>query len=375
MSKLPAIILLILVQIVVSCNQKPAKGETRIQGKNSVRHARGLQISDFGGYSIVTIIDPWPNAANQYRYILRKTGALVPDSLNLPIIDVPVKRIVVTSTTHIPSLEMLGVENTLVGFPNLSYISSGNVRKMIGKGKIAELGVNQMLNTEVAIDLQPDVVVGFGIDDDNPGLRQLEKSGIKVMLNGDWNEQTPLGKAEWIKFFGALYGLEARADSIFNKIEENYNAIKKMANAASTKPTVLIGGMFETRWNVPRGDSWGAIFIRDAGGRYLWADSRGTGSLSLPLEAVMEKAAAADAWIGPGQYSGLVEMDRANPHYREFAAFKNRNVFMFRKGPTGGILYYEMAPNRPDMVLQDMVHILHPELLPGYKPYFFERLK
>ncbi len=368
------IALFALLFMAVSCaDNRPRTAQNK--GTNAIRHATGLEIVAYEGYSVVTILNPWPGAAKKYRYVLKKKDAKVPDSLKLPTIDVPVKRIVVTSTTHIPSLEMLGVENSLVGFPNLSYISSEKVRKLIDAGKIAELGANQSLNTEVAIDLQPDVVVGFGINDDNPGLRQLENSGIKVILNGDWNEQTPLGKAEWIKFFGALFGLEERAETLFASIEKDYAEMGKIARQARHRPTVLIGGMFESRWNVPRGDSWGALFIRDAGGKYLWEETSGTGSLSLPLEAVLDKAANAEVWIGPGQYSDLSEMQQANPHYDEFSAFRRRNVYMFRKGLTGGILYYEMAPNRPDLVLRDVVHMLHPELLPGHQLYFFEKLR
>ena len=108
-----------------------------------------------------------------------------------------------TSTTHIPSLELLGVENTLIGFPSTDYISSEKTRKLIDAGKVREVGVNENLNTEVLIDIKPDVIVSFGLNNSNPTLDNLQKSGLKVMLNGDWTEQSPLGKAEWIKFFGA----------------------------------------------------------------------------------------------------------------------------------------------------------------------------
>ena len=128
----------------------------------------------------------------------------------------------VTSTTHIPSLEMLGEENSLIDFPNLKYISSQKVRALIDAKKIKELGTNQSLNTEVLIDLQPEVIIGYGLDNSNPTLDNLEKNGLKVLLNGDWNEQTPLGKAEWIKFFGALYGKQELANKIFTKIEKDY---------------------------------------------------------------------------------------------------------------------------------------------------------
>jgi iron complex transport system substrate-binding protein len=284
---------------------------------------------------------------------------------------------VATSTTHIPSLEMIGVTTTLVGFPHCDYISSKKVRVRIDAGKVKELGNNHDLNTEVLLDLQPDAIIGYGIDNQNSTLDNLQKSGLKVMLNGDWNEETPLGKAEWIKFFGALYGKQKQANEIFSKIEKDYLNTVKIAKNAKVKPTVLAGDMFEDRWYLPKGTSWGSILLKEANGNYLWKETSGTGSLSLSFETVYFKAKDADFWITSGQFSTLSEMTNSNPHYAKFKAFKNKNVYSFsgKKGKTGGILYYELAPNRPDIVLKDIVKILHPELLPSYTPFFFEKLK
>ncbi len=359
---------------LAGCRQKNASAVAASFG-NQVHYAKDFSIYKYDGYSVVKVNNPWPKADKDYTYILREKNGIVPDSLkNFETIAVPVRRIIVTSTTHIPSLEMLGVENTLSGFPGLDYISSDKVRKRIAEGKIRELGSNQSLNTEVVIDLQPDVIVGYGIDNNNPTLDNLKKAGLKIMLNGDWNEQMPLGKAEWIKFFGALYGMQDKADSIFSGIEREYKNTLALAKKASVKPTVLAGGMFENQWNLPKGGSWGALFIRDAGGDYLWSDSEGTGSFSLPFETVFEKARDADFWIGPGQFATLAEMEASNPNYVEFKAFKTKNVYSFKMGKSGGVIYYELAPNRPDLVLKDVLKILHPELLPDYETYFFERL-
>jgi iron complex transport system substrate-binding protein len=135
--------------------------------------------------------------------------------------------------------------------------------------------------------------------------------------------------------------------------------------------------MFENRWYLPKGTSWGSILLKEANGNYLWKETSGTGSLSLSFETVYFKAKDADFWITSGQFSTLSEMTNSNPHYAKFKAFKNKNVYSFsgKKGKTGGILYYELAPNRPDIVLKDIVKILHPELLPSYTPFFFEKLK
>ena len=372
-----ALFLVILSFSLVECKNE-SKPNVIISAKNEVRYAKGFSIQNYDGYSVVKVKNAWPKATKTYIYILKEKNGIVPDSLkqNL-IIPVPIKTIVVTSTTHIPSLELLDEVNTIIGFPHCDYISSEKVRARIDAGNIKELGNNQDLNTEVLLDLQPNVIIGYGIDNKNPTLDNLQKSGLKVMLNGDWNEENALGKAEWIKFFGALYGKQKQATALFTKIEKDFLKTIKIAKMAKTTPSILAGDMFEDRWYLPRGTSWGSLLLKQANGNYLWQETSGTGSLSLSFETVFEKAKNADVWITSGQFSSLKEMTNANPHYAEFNAFKNKNVYSFsgKKGKTGGILYYELAPNRPDLVLKDLVKILHPELLPSYEPFFFEKLK
>jgi iron complex transport system substrate-binding protein len=366
-----------LLFVFTQCKQESTI-ESVITSENTVKYAKGFSIENYDGYSIITVSNPWPKASKNYKYILKEKNGIIPDSLKQHItISVPIKSIVVTSTTHIPSLEMLNEEQSLVGFPNLDYISSEKVRALIDAKKIKELGMNQSLNTEVLIDLQPNVIIGYGIDNKNPTLDNLEKSGLKVVLNGDWNEQTPLGKAEWIKLFGALYGKQKLANELFHKIEKDYLKTIEIAKLATTKPTILAGDMYEDKWYLPKGSSWGSYFLKEANSNYLWSATTGTGSLSLSFETVFEKANTADIWITSGQFSTLKEMTDANAHYAKFKAFQNKNVYSFsgKKGKTGGVLYYELAPNRPDIVLKDIVKILHPELLVGYKPFFFEKIK
>lgn len=377
MRNISLLLILLFSVFTISC-KKETKKEAHVFAANTVQYAKGFTLENYEGYSVVTIKNPWPNASKEYTYVLKKDKANVPDSLqNHTTINVPIKKIVVTSTTHIPSLEMLEVEKTLVGFPNLNYISSDKVRTLINEKKIKELGSNQSLNTEVLIDLQPDVIIGYGIDNDTKSLDNLEKSGLKVVLNGDWNEETPLGKAEWIKLFGALYDKQDKANELYTIIEKDYLKTIDIAKLDSITPTILAGDMFQDKWYLPKGTSWGSQLIKEANANYIWSETTGTGSLSLSFETVFEKAKDADFWITSGQFSSLHEMLDANPHYGQFEAFKKGNVYSFasKKGKTGGVLYYELAPNRPDMVLKDLVKILHPDLLPGYEPFFFEKLK
>ena len=372
-----ALLFFVLVSCI-QCKQNTISNKKTTESKNQIQYAKGFSIVNYDGYSILTVKNPWPKATKIYRYILKEKNGIVPDSLkNNSIITVPIQTIVVTSTTHIPSLEMLGEEKTLVAFPNLDYISSEKVRTLIEAKKIKEIGNNQSLNTEVLIDLQPDVIIGYGIDNNNPTLDNLQKSGLKVMLNGDWNEETPLGKAEWLKFFGALYGKQKEAQEIFSKIAAEYLKTIAIAKKAATKPTVLAGDMFEDKWYLPKGTSWGSQLLKEANADYLWAQTKGTGSLSLSFETVLERAKDADVWITSGQFGSLNAMAYANPHYKQFHAFQQKNVYTFtrKKGKTGGVLYYELAPNRPDIVLKDILKIMHPELVPNYELFFFEKLK
>ncbi len=367
---------LLLLFTFISCKNNESKTlETTIN--NEIKHAKGLTIITKENYSIVEVTSPWPNSKKKYSYILKKKNAVIPSEYkNLSQIQVPIKNIVLTSTTHIPSLEMLGEEKKLIGFPNLNYISSEKVRDLIDAGKIKELGSNQSLNTEVLIDLQPDIIMGYGLDNNNPTLDNLEKNGLKVILNGDWNEQSPLGKVEWIKLFGVLFGKDKQASEIFNSIEKSYNETLKLVEKTKIKPTVFSGSLYEDKWYLPQGQSWGAKFISNAKGNYLWAKTKGTGSLSLSFEKVYSMAKNADIWF-MDQYTSLEEIKNANPHYSQFKAFKTKNIYSFSKkrGKTGGVIYYELAPNRPDLVLKDLVKIFHPELLPYYQLFFFEKLQ
>ncbi len=370
------LLLFLFFSILYGCQEKKSIG-TQSFSENLMQHANGLAIYKYEGYYILKVSNPWPNANADYTYILKQKSAVVPDSLRqFPTIITPVNRIIVTSTTHIPALEMLGVEKSLVGFPGTDYISPEKTRARIESNNVRNLGINQNLNTEIVIELQPDVIIAHGIDNNNPALDNLQKSGLKVILNGDWNEQSPLGKAEWIKLYGVLYGKTAEANKLFKGIEDSYNNTLALAKKATSRPTVLSGAIFANNWYLPQGESWAALLIHDAGGKYLWDDTKGTGSLSLPFESVYEKGKNADFWIGPGQFTSFKEMEDANMHYGQFAAFKNKKVFSYsiRKGKTGGVIYYELSQNRPDLLLKDFVKMLHPELLPKYDLYFYKKL-
>jgi iron complex transport system substrate-binding protein len=344
---------------------------------NSIQFAKNLAIYKQEGYTVVTVKNPWPDAVKNFTYILKEKNGIVPDSLKkYTQISVPLQSIVVTSTTNIPFLEMLGVEKLLIGFPHTDYVSSEKTRALIDAGSVKNVGQNEKLNIEQLIELAPDLIVTFGIDNNNPAIENLQKSGLNVLIQADWMEQSPLGKAEWMKLYGVLFGKEKQADILFENIVKEYNNALALVATKKATSTVLYGSMYQDQWFVAKGSSWVAQFMRDAKANYLWSSLKGTGSLGLSFENILDKGKTANFWIATGSFKSLSELEKANPHYSQFDAFINKTIYTFegKMGATGGTIFYELSPSRPDLVLKDYIKIFHPELLPNYNFTFAQKL-
>jgi len=342
-----------------------------------IKYAKGFDILEENGVKKLIIKSAYQNADQAFEYIIKNKKTAINFDDTKEIIEVPVHRIVVTSTTHIPMVELLHEENAIVGFPHAKYISSERTRKLIDAGNVTEIGKENSLNTEILLDLHPDLVVGYSVNSADKSLTTVQRAGIKVIYNGDWLEETPLGKAEWIKFFGVLFDKEKQADSIFKRIETNYLNAKKIAFTTTKKTTVLSGAiMSKDIWNLPAGDSFVAQFLKDANLEYLWKKSIGKGSLSLSFESVFDRGANADFWIAPGYFTSKEQLLKSNELYAEFNAFKKDRIYTAsnKKGETGGVIYYELATTRPDLVLKDIIKITNPDILPDYKTTFFEKM-
>ena len=353
---------------MISC-QTDTNKKTKVN--SSIKYAKGFSIIQNNDVSKLTILSPYQNAKRVASFDFSSIK-----SKNT--IYTPIKRIVVTSTTHIPMLELLGEENSIIGFPSTKFVSSEKTRKRIDSGFIKEIGIKGSLNTEILLDLKPEAVVSYAVNSPEKSLDVLKRAGIPIIYNGDWLEETPLGKAEWIKFFGLLFDKQTQADSIFATIEKDYLQAKELAQSAKLNPSIVSGAIMSGEiWNLPAGESYVAQFLQDANTNYLWENTTGKGSLQLSFESVFEKAKQAEFWIAPGYFSTKDQMISANKLYAEFDAFKNDKIYTptTKSGPTGGVLYYELATIRPDLVLKDLIKITHPELLPHYELTFFEKLK
>ncbi len=378
------IILVCCFSFFISC--KEDKGISRSlppvnnvsTSKVHIKYAKGFSITEFKTHKEIVVTSAWPNSKNTFRYLLVKKGQDIPEHSDKDIIiRTPIEKLVVMSTTNIPALEYLQIDDKLVGFPNTDFISSEKTRNRIDHGEIKDLNNDLELNMELLIELQPELVIGFSVNGINKVLDKIQKFGIPVVLDGAWTEQHPLGRAEWIKFIAVFFNKSEEANTIFKNVESNYLEAKKIASNVEKIPVVFSGSLFKDVWNIPGGKSFVAKYLKDANTNYLWKDNNDNGSLQLNFENVLDKAQNAELWIGAGSFTNKIQMTDTHKGYGYFEAFKNDHIYTYTKqiGPKGGLLYYELGPLRPDLILKDIISIAHPELLKDYVPFFFQNLK
>jgi iron complex transport system substrate-binding protein len=376
--KLLPLLSLIISVIFFDCTtkEKPRIGNYPERSQQKLDYAKRFEIWNSNNL-VEVVVNLGEDSGESFRYALVPSGHEPPKDLEADqIIEIPVEEIVVTSTSHLPFLDLVGASHNLVGFPNTKYVSTALIRSRIDQGLVKEVGTANGLDMEVLIELQPELVVSYISGANRDELQQLEQSGIPTVLNLDFLETTPLGRAEWVKFMGLLLGRNRQADSVFKEIEKNYLTLESLVDQTTEKPEVFSGIVYGDTWFAPGGDSFVSKFIEDAGGFYTWKDYPGYGSIELSFESILERNANTEFWIGSGGFTAKEALAAADPRYGHFQAFKNNRVFNYhgKIGATGGFEYLETAGARPDLVLGDMIKIIHPELLPNYQSYFFKRL-
>jgi iron complex transport system substrate-binding protein len=345
----------------------------------NLRYASGFTVHYLAdSVKLVEVLYPFQGATSGYKYLLVPKHKPVPDhEADVRVIPIPLSSIVCTSTTHIPLLDYLGETEKLIGFPTTDYISSPATRKLVDAGRVQELGVDKGLNLERIAVLNPDMVMGYAMSSDYGQFKKIEELNVPVVLNAEYLEKHPLGRAEWIKFMAVFFNKEKEADSIFQAIENEYQRVKSLADQTATKPSVLSGIVYGDAWFLPGGQNYAAKLLNDAGCNYLWGDDSSHGFLELSFESVYEKAHDADLWIGVGSFNSLNEIERADLRYARFKPFAKKNVYTSnaRTGDKGGSEFLELGYLRPDIILKDLVKIAHPTFLPDYTLYFHKKLE
>ena len=327
-------------------------------------YAKNISIERFDStYSLVTLRNPWDTTKVQALYALVDKDADFPEDIPsaASVVRTPIDRSVVYSSVHVSLLDELGVGQAVTGVCDVKYISDKKIRERIDKGIIEDCGNSMSPNMEKIIASRPGAVLLSPYENSNDNAK-FSGTGIPVVLTADYLESAPLARAEWMKFYGLLFGVGDRADSLFNVVEKNYTGLKTKSNRAGSRPKVIFDLIYSNIWNVPTSGSATGHLIEDAGGKNPFADHNKAGSAQLAPEEVLVKAQDADIWFiryNNADHFTLSWLGSQNPVYRKFKAFSDGNVYV---SDTAVSNIFEDGAFHPDRILASMSAIIHPEL-------------
>ncbi len=347
--------------------------------KVSPDYARGWSVEYHNHYKILTLHNPWRGAEKTFQYLMVQCGAPVPKGfVEVPTLEVPVRSIAALTTTVLPHLNELGVLERLVAVDRFDNVNTPAVRQLIDGGDLQEAGTGTGVNTEVLIDVDPQLIVTFAYGsveyDTHP---KLIEAGLPVALTAGYMETSPLGRTEWLKVSALYFNQEERANTVFDGIAGRYAEMAELAAGVQQRPTVLVGYARRESWRVPGGGSYFARYIADAGGNYLWRDDESTGSIPLSMENVFEVASEADVWLPNTSYwHSANDVLGADERYASLTAVERSSVYSnnAKLNEWGGNDYWETGVANPDLVLADLIKIFHPNLLPEHELIWFQQL-
>ena len=345
--------------------------------KASVRYAEGFTVEYGNNYKILAVSRPWPDASVGFEYILVQRGTPAPAGHpDAQVIEIPVKTLVTMSTTYLSYIDLLGLQDVLIGHDNFRYVNNPGIRKRIREGKIREVGEGPNVNIELLLDLEPELIMAYGLGNEWDSHPKILEAGFKVAVNGDWAEESPLGRAEWIKFLALFFNRESSAERIFSSIARQYEELAAKTKNIVHKPTVLLDAPYQGTWWIAGGNSFMARLLKDAGADYLWADDSSFFRIPLDFEAVYERASVVDLWLNTGSWHSLEDALAADERFKEFRAFARGAIYNnnARVNEFGGNDFWESGPANPHEILKDLIKIIHPELVPDHELMYYRRL-
>ncbi|MGJ3237941.1 MAG: ABC transporter substrate-binding protein [Anaerolineae bacterium] len=352
--------------------------------KATVTSADNFTVEYFNNYKIVTVSDAFDNAV-PFTYVLVQCGTPAPPADDFPpntlFTEVPSADLIALSTTLLPHIVDLELLDQLIGLDSFDYVSAPAVRERIDEGELIAVGSGTSINVEVALDSETDLVLTNAFNPDTDAYPLLIESGIFTAISADWRESEPLGRAEWIKHTALFYNAEARANTVYDNIVNAYEEARDLALSVpeEDRPVVLWNSYsgFSEAWVISGSESYAGRLIEDAGGIIALGEEAPEDSAFLSFEAVFDGAFDADVWVTNlfmvETVSDLLAMDA---RYADFLAVETGNVWNnnLDVNENGGVNYFELGVTNPHLILQDLVAIFHPELLPDHAFNFFQPL-
>jgi iron complex transport system substrate-binding protein len=338
-------------------------------------YAQGFSVKYFSHYTKVIVYSPWVKGAVYARYYLVKDASAKTPSDGTKI-QIPIKTLAATSVTHFEFLSLLGELKTVNAVCSPKIIYNKEINRRIAAGEIADLGDAFNINVEKTLNLKPAAVMMSGYNQNDPYALRVSQAGIPVVFNNEWMETSLLARAEWIKFVAAFYDKEKLADSIFSSVDKRYNEVKSKAVAVKNKPRIMTGSNFRGTWYMPSGRNYMGKLFADAGSEYFHNNDTTAGSLPLNVETVLKNFSNTDVWLNCS-FNSIDELVKADVRHEFFRPVKIKEVYNFNKRlmPSTANDFWESAVARPDLLLSDVITILHPGLLPGYQLVYAEKLK
>ena len=364
-------ILFTALLLLTSCFRSGHGAGNALDTQDSViTAARLLSMERTQGYTLVTVGDPWKGGV-LHRYVLVPRDSVLPDDWpEGTVVRTPITNALVYSSVHTSLLNELGAIEAVRGVVDSQYFIDPFITERVASGQIADCGNSMNPTVEKVIDMQPDAIMLSPYQDASYG--QIAKLDIPLIECADYLEFDPLGRAEWVKFYGELVGKRAEADSLYHAIVNAYNEVKKTAAGAENHPTVVTEMVISGVWNVPGGQSYMARIIHDAGGKYLWADDENTGSLALDFNQVLAVAHDADYWfIKWTNINSLKDLQGAYDLNKEMAAFQNKRVYVCDTDKTR---FFDRIPFHPEVLLREFAAILHPELFTDFQNQMYHHI-
>lgn len=364
-----------LIFLTTACGSKKEQDrQLKAVSVYTTQYAKGFSVTKYADYTEVSVRNPWDTTSVLHKYILVDRNNPIP--ANLPkgtVIEVPVKTALAYSTIHCSALKEIGSLDIINSVCESQYINIDEIKKGISDGRIVDVGNASSPDIEKIIMLSPEVIFASPIMGQTYG--NVVKTHIPIIEAVDYTEASPLGQAEWIRFYALFTGKEQIADSLFNITVNKYNRIKEtISKHQGKKPTVLTDMKYLDSWNMPGGKSYMANMLSDAGADYIWGDNDSKTFLPLSFEAVLDKGGNADYWLIKYYSTNDMTYESLKKDYRPytyFKAYKDRHIFACN---TSKSTYYIDLPIHPDYILKDMACIFYPNLFDGYKPKYFSSI-
>ena len=320
--------------------------------------------------TLIQVFNPWQGSKEvEMSYFISRNGEQAPTGFTGPTIPAGAKRIVCMSSSYIAMLDALGEPQRVVGVSGIDYVSNPYI--LAHKDSIKDMGPE--MNYELLLGLKPDIVLLYGIGDAQTAITdKLKELSIPYIYMGEYLEESPLGKAEWMVVLSELTDSREKGIEIFSEIPKRYLSLKALTESVGQCPTVMFNMPWNDSWVMPSTKSYMAQLVADAGAEYIYKENSSNSSTPIGLETAYGLIQKADYWINVGSATSLDELKTVNLKFADAKAVRERTVYNnnLRLTPTGGNDYWESAVVHPDMVLRDLIHIFHPELVPDSLYYY-----